>query len=183
MNKNPETTAVNLLFYSFIICMLVFTVFRFTGILWFSQAYVPFEINSVGYYIISVLLKTYEGTIILKILTNLKMRNCIILALSYSLLIFIIANPNLEFMLDIIFTVSIPFIFNKNKEASIIHSSMYFVLICAYQLLMSFSRYNMTFTGKYDLGYALLSTIDYRLFLIIILLFIHKTKKGGKLNG
>ena len=181
-NNNPEYTVVNLLFYSFIICMLIFMVFRFLGILWFSQSYVPFEVNPIGYNIISILLKTFEGAIILKILTKLKTHYCTILAIMYSLLIFILNQPNLEFILDIVFIVSLPYIFNDNKEQSIINSSLYIVLISAYQLLMSFSRYSMSLAGKYDLGYALLSVIDYRVFLIVVLLFVHKHRinKGGK---
>ena len=169
--KSPEYIAVSLLFYSFIIAMLVFVIFRFCGIAWFSQNYVPFETNKFWYYTISILLKCFEGTIILMILSKIKLWYAILIALVYSFIIFFIQNLTIEFCLDIIYTFSIPFIFNNNKDKSIIYSFIYFIGVCLYQLLMSFARYNMTFIGKYDLGYAFLSLIDYRFFLISILLF------------
>lgn len=31
-NKNPEYTAISLMFYSFIVCMIIFAMFRMLGI-------------------------------------------------------------------------------------------------------------------------------------------------------
>ena len=179
-NKSPESIALDLLFYSFIISMVVFAIFRFFGIAWFAQDYTPVLISEPGYYIISTLFKVFEGVIILRVLTNLKLRYCLCYATGYALLVLVLHNPAISTILDFVYTTSIPFIHNADKDKSIKHSVLYILTVCAYQLIMSFGRYGMPATAKWDLGYAFLSLIDYRIFLIIILLYVKRRKiKNG----
>lgn len=175
-NKSPEYIAISLLFYSFLICMIVFAIFRFCGIAWFSQTYIPFNTNIVIYYIASSILHIYEAFLIIKTLTNIKWYYGLIIAIIYDLLSYLILSLQVQFIADIIYTFSIPFIFNKDKDKSIKKSTIFMILIMLYQLVMSFSRYNMVFDGKYDLGYALLSIIDYRIFLLVIFIYTKKIK-------
>lgn len=178
--KTPENIASNLLFYSFIVCMVIFALFRLCGVGVFSQDYQPFIVSEVGYYIISVLFKVFEGVIILSVLTKLKLRYCLLYAVAYALLVLLMQNSMASTILDFVYTTAIPFIHNKDKDQSIKYSSIYILVVCFYQLLMSFGRYGMPTNAKWDLGYAFLSLIDYRAFLIVILLF---TKKRRIKNG
>ncbi len=185
--KSPEYIAVSLMFYSFIVAMIVFAVFRFCGIAWFSPEYVSYSISEPLYYIITSVLHILEGYIIMRVLTNESFIKCILIAFIYDLLTYLIMllpfNNEILFVFDIIYIVSIPFIFNQNKDMSIINSCVFILFIALYQVIMSFSRYAMIYTAKYDVIYSLLSLIDYKCFLIVLLLFVKmKRIKGDKSN-
>lgn len=169
--KSPEYIAVSLMFYSFIVAMIVFAVFRFCGIAWFSQDYKLIEIDSTLHNLINFIFKVFEGTFIMLILTKLKTRYCLLISILYSILLLLIQQPTIEFCLDVIYIVSVPFIFNKDKNNSIIKSTIYIALISLYQIMMSFARYSIDLSGKYDLCYTLLGVIDYQLFIVVIYLY------------
>lgn len=176
--KSPEQIALNLLLFAFIIGMAVFAVFRFCGLAWFTQEPVPTICNERIYYIVSSALHIFEGYVILRILTRTKWYNCLLIAVLYdALFYFIPMSANIQFACDVLYMTSIPFIFNNNKEKSILSSCLLILGLSAYQLAMSFSRYSMSLAGKYDVSYALLSLIDYRCFLIILLLISKKLKR------
>lgn len=179
-NKSPEHIAISLLFYSFIIAMCIFAMCRAFNIGLFANGYISIETSEIMYYAISMAFHLYEGFLILKILTKLRWYNCLIIAACYTVLANVIGNHTVIFVLDLVYIVSVPFIFNEDKERSI-KNSVYFILgMALYQFAMSFGRYDVTTLGKYDIGYAVLSFIDYRLFLLTILLNkIRRTKKHG----
>lgn len=179
-NKSPEYIAVSLLFHSFIIAMIIFALFRIIGVAWFSQDYVTMEVSPLADRIIMSAYHLLEGFLILKILTKQKWWVCLLCALCYTGLQQLNLNMYVTFALDVIYTFSIPFVFNKNKEKSILMSMLFFVGICSYQYLMMFGRYDLVIVGKYDVVWQILSTIDYKIFLIVILLFktIKSIKRG-----
>lgn len=179
-NKTPENIVLSLLFYSFIIAMCIFAIFRAFNIGLFANGYISVNTSELVYAIVSIAFHLYEGVLILKILTNLRWYYCLPIAILYTALVCIIQNHTIIFILDILYIVNVPFIFNKNKERSI-RNSIYFILgISAYQLIMSFGRYDVTTLGKYDIGYAILSFIDYRVFLFTLLLYkIRRVKTNG----
>lgn len=179
-NKTPEHIALSLLLYSFIIAMCVFALFRAFNIGIFANGYISIETSEVMYYAISMVFYTYEGFLMLKILTNLRWYCCLPIACCYTVLANLIGNRTIIMLLDLVYAFSIPFIFNKDKDKSIKHSTLYFVGVCIYQFIMSFGRYDVTTLGKYDIGYAVLSFIDYRIFILIILLNkLRRTKTNG----
>lgn len=176
-NKSPEYIALSLLFYSFIIAMTLFAVCRALNIGIFANGYISIDSSELVYHIITKALHLLEGFLILKILTKLKWYYALSIALVYTVLVNVIGNVTLNFLLDVMYIINVPFIFNENKEQSILHS-VYFILgMSAYQLLMSFGRYDVSIIHKYDLGYAVLSFIDYKLFLITIKLYQIKRRK------
>lgn len=179
-NKTPEHIAVSLMFYSFIIAMVVFALFRAFNIGWFANGYISIQTSGVVYAIVSIALHLYEGFIILKLLTNLRWYNCLIISAIYTILASVIGNHTIIFLLDLAYIIHIPFIVNKDKEQSIKHSTLFIIGMLLYQFIMSFGRYDLTTLGKYDIGYALLSFIDYKVFLFTLLLYkIRRTKKHG----
>lgn len=178
--RTPESIAISLLLCSFIIAMFIFALCRACNIGIFAKGYISIETPKIVYYTISILMHIYEGFLILKILTNMRALPCLILAIAYTGLVNIVNNRTVIFLLDILYAFSIPFIFNKDKESSIKHSTYYFIGVCIYQIIMSFGRYDLTTLGKYDLGYAALSFIDYKLFLSTILLYkLRRIKDHG----
>lgn len=170
-NKSPEYIAITLLFYSFIIAMCIFAILRACNIGIFANGYIPIETSEPTYHLITKALYVLEGFLILKILTKIKWYIALSLATAYMLLVNIINNTVINFILDVLYIVCVPFIFNENKERSIINSVCFILGISTYQLLMSFGRYVISIMHKYDLGYAILSIIDYKLFLITIKLY------------
>lgn len=173
-DKSPKYIATTLMFYSFIVCMLIFAIFRFCGLFYFSKDYESLETSEVVYRLITGLYHCLEGYLILKILTDKKWYVCLPFALAYTIIAKFVNNSMVSFLLDTLFTFSIPFIFNKDKDKSIIKSSLFMLVICIYQMVMSFGRYSVDIINKFDLFYAIVSTIDYKLFLVSILLFIKR---------
>lgn len=175
-NKNPKYIATTLMFYAFIVCMVIFALFRFCGLFYFSKSYESFETSEFMYRLVTGLYHLLEGYLILRILTNQKWYTCLPIALAYCVLAKFINNQGLLFFLDVVYIVSIPFIFNEDKEKSVNYSSIFILAVLVYQMLMSFGRYSVDSLNKFDLFYAIVSTIDYKLFLISIL-FNKKRRK------
>lgn len=169
-NKTPEHIALSLLFYSFIIAMCVFALFRAFNIGIFANGYISIETSYLVYAVVSMTLHALEGFLMLKILTDLRWQYCLPLACCYTVIAALVGNQTIIACLDLVYAFSIPFIFNKDKEQSIKNSTLYFLGICVYQFIMSFGRYDVTTLGKYDIGYAALSFIDYKVFILVILL-------------
>lgn len=179
-NKTPESIAVSLLFYSFIVAMIIFALCRACNIGIFAKGYISIETSEVVYATVSIALHLYEGFIIMMLLTKLKWYKCLLISIVYTSLVSVIGNHTIIFILDLMYIINVPFIFNEDKEKSI-KDSIYFTLgMLAYQFIMSFGRYDLTVLGKYDIGYALLSFIDYRVFLFTLLLNkIRRIKNHG----
>ena len=175
-NKSPEEIAVSLLFYAFIVCMFIFAGFRLLGVGWFAQDYTSVEISPIISTIILAVYHIFEGVLILKILTKQKFWVCLLCSSAYTAILLLQLNPTLVFVLDIVYIVILPFILNEDKDKSMLQSCGFMLAISCYQLLMSFGRYGSA-SGKFDLVYQLLSTIDYKLFLIIILLYKFRRRK------
>jgi hypothetical protein len=176
--RSPEYIATLLLFCSFIIAMVIFALFRVIGVAWFSQDYVTMQVSPLADRLIMSAYHVIEGFLILKILTKQKWWVCLLCALCYTGVQQFNLNMYITFALDIAYTFVMPFIFNKDKDKSILMSTLFFVGIIGYQYLMMFGRYDLVMVGKYDVVWQILSTIDYKFFLIVILLF--KTMKSIK---
>lgn len=173
---SKEYRCIAMAMYSFIIFMLFFALCRLCGWFWFSVEYKPIEVDKWVFWFIMGLYKTVEGLIILKTLTKVKWYYCLILAIVYTCINFSINNKGLQFLSDIIYIVSIPFIFNQDKENSILTSFIYILVISCYQIFMMFGRYSIESIGKYDLFYQTFSTIDYKLFLLLVMLYTIKRR-------
>lgn len=175
-----EYRAVAMIMYSFFIAMIFFTLCRLCGWLWFNIEYKSIEIDKWLYVLINLIFKCFEGSIILIILTTLKVKYSILIGIIASIPIAFINIQWLSFLLDIIFMFSLPFVFNKDKEKSILKTAKFIIIISLYQVLMAIGRYDMNFYGKWDLGYAILSIIDYRCFLLSLMFY--KIKRRLMIN-
>lgn len=173
---SKEYRCITMAMYSFIAFMIFFALCRLCGWFWFSVEYKSIEVSKWVFWLIMGIYKTVEGVIILKILTVIKWYYCLLISIIYTCLNFSINESVIQFGLDIVFTFSIPFIFNRDKTKSILSSLILFLIICIYQAFMMIGRYNLSINGKYDLFYAICSTIDYKLYLLIIMLYSIKRR-------
>ena len=152
----------------YIVAMAFFAIVRVFGLLWFQQEYVQDTLPLWVEGIVMCSFLVFEAAVILRILTPIRWRTAILIGTVYKALCFLFTASWLFFLADILFTVCIPLIFNKDKERSIGYSLLFFVCIFVYQCLMTFGR-GYPALSKFNPIWQLLGTIDYKLFLLLIL--------------
>lgn len=156
--------------------MVLFAAVRGAGGLWFRQEYINAPISFLAAYAVMAAFNITEKVFVLKILADVRWKKALIVAAAMFIPLTFTNNYILHFIMDTSYYFSLPFVFNQDKERSILNSAKLFAGVFIYQAIMMYGRYDMQFWGKYDVIYQLLSTFDYRLFLPTIYLY---QKMGG----
>ena len=173
MIENPgrahKQTAAILLFFSFIAAMLFFAVVRIFGGLWFKAEFVWHDMPQWLSFLILNFLFIFDITFLLKILTNNSWVKSFIVAFLYNIVINFISSLSIHFITDIVFCLFVPLFFNKNKAKSFGYNLCYFLGIFGYQAIMMYGR-GYPMIGSFNAIWQLISTIDYRFFILSIFL-------------
>jgi len=149
--------------------MAFFAVVRVFGLLWFQQEYVYTAMPLWAEYTVMAAFMVFEITIMLRILTPLSWRKAAAIALAVRAVYFLCLPDPIYFILDVLAAMVIPLITNKDKEKSVGASLLYIGGISLYQGLMMIGR-GYPLLSKFSPSWQILGTIDYRIFLLLILL-------------
>jgi hypothetical protein len=182
--KPNNQIAASLAFYSFLAAMAFFAVVRFFGLLWFQQEYIPIDISWLAYYVIMGAFLVAEGFIITRCLTASKWLVCLLCAAGYLGFLYICVYPFAMWTLfwcdlGYIFLVPLCLNWNKGRLESFIASLIFAGGISLYQGIMMFGR-GYPAISKYDAAWQILATIDYKFFLVILLLKKELVSNAGK---
>lgn len=182
-NKTDKEIFAILLFFSCIILMVVLAVFRFCGIGYFANEYKEHELVPWVQELILFALKWIEGFFILMILSRRKWYILATISLIYSIALIFVTNSSITFVLDIIYTMILPFFINKFDYKSVTHGILLFLLIIAYQFIMMTARYTINLSEKFNYIAMIESVFDYKIFIISIYLLIYNRRiKMDKIN-
>lgn len=155
-----------------VILMMFFALCRLCGWGYFANNYIKQEYNRFWADCTLFILKAFEAVLILLILTKSKWWICVIISFLYASIFIINIPENYVFILDIIFTVSIPLILNKRKQESFGYSILLIIFMSIYQIIMMLGRYTINLQEKFNYTAQIASIIDYKIFLIVLCLFI-----------
>jgi len=159
--------------------MIFFAIIRSFGILWFSAEYVETTLPEWGGLLLLWVMWFIDSALMLKTLTSITWKKVLIISLC--LLIVFIAlqylTPVLSFVVwEVLTTASafivllvIPLFLTQDKELTLGYSLFYVLGISLYQIVMRFGR-GYPAIGMMSPSWQIVSTIDYRLFLLAILL-------------
>lgn len=163
--------AISIALISFFAFMMICAVCRLFGINWATVTYVDVYIPTYIEFIILCGYYVLESIFILKIITSIKWKFALIISICCKIVQIPLPNDFLTVIVDFAVVFVIPLFINKNKRHSIAKSIMTFLGISGYQLLMRYARYCDATDGKYNVIWQILSTIDYKLFIVSIYLF------------
>lgn len=181
--KTPEEIFSLSLFVSCVIVMLVLAVFRFCGIGYFANEYSEHKFIPWVQEAILFTLKWIEGFFILMILSRKKWYILATISLIYSIALIFVTNSSITFVLDIIYTMILPFFINKFDYKSIAYGILLFLLIIAYQFIMMTARYTIDLSEKFNYIAMIESVFDYKIFVISIYLLVYNRRiKMDKIN-
>ena len=172
--KSNGEIALDLAFYSFLAAMAFFAAARLLGAFWFRQEYVPVNMPTAAYYGVMGAYLVAEGFIIIKCLTAAKWPVCLLCAVLYLAALYAAVYPFALWALfwcDLAYAFLVPMLLNRKrgKLKSLANSLIFVALISLYQLVMMFGRAYPA-GAKYDAVWQILATIDYKFFLILMLI-------------
>lgn len=176
MRRSHYETTAFLLVFCYMGAMLFFALVRAFGLLWFQAEYLETVMPEWLQFVVLCLLLSFDCFIKLKTLTLLKWRKIVVIvavicAFNLSLSILPISIYLLFLMgmvTDVLLLVIVPLVSNRDKERSIGYSLLYILVISLYQGVMSFGR-GYPMLAMFSPSWQIVSTIDYRMFLIGIL--------------
>lgn len=182
-SKTPEEVFSLSLFVSCVIVMLVLAVFRFCGIGYFANEYSEHEFIPWVQEAILFTLKWIEMIFILATLSRLKMRFILLISFAYINIYWFINDSTISFILDLIYTIILPFFINKFDYKRITYGILLFLLIVAYQFIMMTARYTIDLSEKFNYIAMIESVFDYKIFVISIYLLVYNRRiKMDKIN-
>lgn len=181
--KTDKEIFAILLFFSCLILMTVLAVFRFCGIGYFANEYEEHELVPWVQELILFALKWIEMIFILATLSRLKMRFILLISFAYINIYWFINDSTISFILDLIYTIILPFFINKFDYKSITYGILLFLLIIAYQFIMMTARYTIDLSEKFNYIAMIESVFDYKIFVISIYLLVYNRRiKMDKIN-
>lgn len=181
--KTDKEIFAILLFFSCLILMTVLAVFRFCGIGYFANEYEEHELVPWVQELILFALKWIEMIFILATLSRLKMRFILLISFAYINIYWFINDSTISFILDLIYTIILPFFINKFDYKSVTHGILLFLLIIAYQFIMMTARYTIDLSEKFNYIAMIESVFDYKIFVISIYLLVYNRRiKMDKIN-
>lgn len=182
-SKTPEEIFSLSLFVSCIIVMLVLAIFRFCGIGYFANEYPEHKFIPWVQDTIMFALKWIEMIFILATLSRLKMRFILLISFAYINIYWFINDSTISFILDLIYTIILPFFINKFDYKSITYGILLFLLIIAYQFIMMTARYTIDLSEKFNYIAMIESVFDYKIFVISIYLLVYNRRiRMNKIN-
>ena len=181
--KTDKEIFAIILFFSCLILMTVLAVFRFCGIGYFANEYEEQELIPWVQELILFALKWVEMIFILATLSRLKMRFILLISFAYINIYWFINDSTISFILDLIYTIILPFFINKFDYKSITYGILLFFLIIAYQFIMMTARYTIDLSEKFNYIAMIESVFDYKIFVISIYLLVYNRRiKMDKIN-
>lgn len=177
-DKSKGEIALTLCLTSMIILMAFFAVCRLCGWGYFANNYTEHEYNYFWSEFILFILKAFEAVIILLTLTKCKWWICAIIGIAYASILIPNIFANYVFWIDCAYILVIPCILNKRKQESFGYNILFLIFILLYQLLMMYSRYSINLSEKFNYLAQVASIIDYKIFLVVLFLFI-KLKRSN----
>lgn len=186
----PEFIMTLWVFIFMFILMLAACIFRVFGIGWFrvdcSHIALPSQIVQDA---VNFVLFWFEGTFILKILTNLKWSKAVLAALFMSVLtmvVYALLGEPVGALINVICFYAMPIMLLKDKSKTKITSTIrnslaLSALIWIYGLFMLYGRYEFNGLSAQNYVYSLLAVIDYKLLFVVV--YLLKKLKGGVCNA
>lgn len=171
--KTPEQVFSFCLFIGCFALMLFCAIVRLCGGLWFSADLSQIEEPSaVWQEVIMALLLSFELTIVYKILCRTKWFYCILISLGQIGLLYISNSLLFDNIINLILYFAIPFAFNR-KWVSLLESAFMYILCMVYASLFLLGRIgNVGINYQFNFVYNVLGSIDYKLFILSIYLYI-----------
>ena len=173
MKRPHHHTAVILLVCIYVGAMLFFAIIRAFGLLWFQAEYQYTSLSPILGAILLFAFYWFDWTVKLKTVSSFRWGIVILSAFLISAVVeaIFVFFDSFQFMfpIELALLFGIPLIASKNKKHTILATASYFFIISAYQLMMIFGR-GYPFIAKYSPSWQILVTIDYRMFLIGLLL-------------
>lgn len=171
--KTPEQVFSFCLFVCCFVLMLFCAIVRLCGGLWFtadtSQIEEPSKLLQD---IIMGALMVFEATFVYKILCRTNWIWCILIAIGQLLLVYFAPNKLVASIENLLLYFIVPFLF-KPKWLTILESAILYTLCLVYSLLFLVGRIGfVNGTQAFDFVTNVLTTIDYKLFIVSIYLFI-----------
>ncbi len=175
MNFDKERNITLLLMFCTCIGAMVF--FALARLLGFTNFVVERVEISLPIFAEIAILYTYHATetvITAKILTSKTCKWCIVAGVTYTSILYLLYLTPLAqfaFIYDLMYMVAMPIVLQRTNYSRIktgLSTITYVTLISFYTVMMQFGRYGVN--GKTEIEYAILSTIDYKFFLVSILL-------------
>jgi hypothetical protein len=172
-NKNPNQIFSLCLFVTCIIVMVICVIARLFGILWFNADVSSIKIPSIFWQNrIMNLLFIIELVFVYKILCRIKWLYCLIISIVQTIIIHFINSETIANILNIIFIVIIPVVTTKSLF-TIFDSICLYILMFLYSIIFLYGRIgSIELNSSYNFIYSIIGSIDYKLFIISIYLFV-----------
>ena len=169
-DKTDKEIFAILLFFSCIILMVVLAVFRFCGIGYFANTYSEHKLVPWVQVAIQFVLKWVDLLFVLLVLSKAKFYVVALISLAWNCIYFIAMPESIVMVLDILYATILPFVLDRFDYKRITYGLLLFVLISIYQFIMLQARYTIDLNAKFNYIAGIVSTFDYKIFLLSIYL-------------
>ncbi len=172
VSKPPsyKQVALTLVIVAYGFAMIFFAIVRATGALWFSASYTTVEISKIADIAIRFFCYAIDCFVAIKFLIPMSFGVASGFAFIISFIQGYIPHTHVLF-LDVFLYLILPVILNKDKALALGNVILFNAGIIAYQLIMMIGRgYPSPIVGKPSGLWMLLSLVDYKMFLIAIII-------------
>ena len=173
-SKTPEQVFSFSLLVGCFLLMLFCAIVRICGGLWFTaDTSLIKEPNEFWQTVIMASLLLFEITIVHKILSRKSWKFAFMLSLSQLALVMLIENNTIDSVINLLYYF-VPHLIIHKKWKTLVESAFVYALLILYSLLFLVGRIGFV-DGKqaHDFVTNVLTTIDYKLFVVSLYLFIN----------
>lgn len=176
--EKAKVTFISLVFYFFVVMTIIAFLFRVIGLDWFAST-VEIQEPSRGIQIATkAVLKAFEAVFSYLILTKKKWYVCLPIAIIQTACVGFIPTGIFQTIADGALLLIIPLLLRKDKLNALIDFIVFYAIMTLYGLFVTFAKFGTAGNDAvFSFYYNIAATIDYKLFIVTLFLFIKHT--GG----